>query len=343
MSEDVFVVVLDPDADRGDKNEVLETARKLSPAVWHSFGSGWEALGVGDGTQRFPVEGLQRLPAVERIVPVGAAYHLASRDVFPHGTAIRVAARDPLAHELVIGGGSSIAVMAGPTGFDVSSAPGTARRAAAAGANIFYAGDYLRYVKDDPGRVADDLAALRAATDTAGLHLCIEIDDVKEIMAAIDVADVFVIDSRNMQNFALLREVGQTEPPIILKRGAGATAEEFILAAEYVLSGGNGRVVLCEPSFSVVDGWKPPFEVNLVSLVKSGTHLPVMADLSRLKDTPWVAERIAAAAIAAGADALLLAADTGAGTEDEQVAALSRVVSGARHIRDVLREDISGD
>jgi 3-deoxy-7-phosphoheptulonate synthase len=151
---------------------------------------------------------------------------------------------------------------------------------------------------------------IRAACDAVGLALCIEVDDLDAVAAAVGVADMLMVAPRNMQNFTLLRELGRCDLPVVLTRGAAATVEEFLLAAEYVLANGNARVILRESGASTQgSAGRPRFEVNLIPLLKQATHLPVIADPSRSTSAPHLVGPVAAAAIAAGADGLILELD----------------------------------
>jgi 3-deoxy-7-phosphoheptulonate synthase len=129
----------------------------------------------------------------------------------------------------------------------------------------------------------------------------------RQIEQVLEVADALVVASHSMQDFSLLRELGRVDRPVVIKRAIGATVEEFLLAAEYVLAGGNGRVILCESGVRSFDAaWKIRFEINAIPLLKRATHLPVLADPSASATDTALIGPVARAALAAGADGLVI-------------------------------------
>jgi 3-deoxy-7-phosphoheptulonate synthase len=165
----------------------------------------------------------------------------------------------------------------------------------------------MREVRDGSIVSLADAARVRAISEAEGLALCAEVSDYRRIREVSGVADVLQVGSRNMQDFNLLRELGHADRPVLLKRGPGATVEEFLLAAEYVLSHGNGRVILCESGIRTFDvAGKPRFEINAIPVIKQATHLPVIADPSQATSHGRLVPAVARAAVAAGADGLVL-------------------------------------
>jgi 3-deoxy-7-phosphoheptulonate synthase len=160
----------------------------------------------------------------------------------------------------------------------------------------------------DPEAIGlDDLRALRDAAGAAGLSLAAEISHLRQIDDVVPLADLVQIGSASMQDFNLLRELGSCGRPVALRRGSGSIVEEFLLAAEYVLTHGNGRVVLCESGIRTFDaGAAPRFEINAIPVIKRATHLPVVADPSHATARPGLVPAVAKAAVAAGADGLML-------------------------------------
>lgn len=307
------VIVLDPSASNGEVDRALALAGELRLSASMARGDAWAAMAVGNGTRPVEVERFRGLASVERIVDVKAPYRLASREIFDHDMSVRVGAEsgvDSAAPGREIGGGAPIAVMAsiGATTLSDERLRILAGRIREAGGSMLFAGEMLTDAGE--GVLEADLpsmARVRAAAADVGLALCVEVSDHRRIEELERVADVLQVGSRNMQDFNLLRELGGAGRPVLLKRGFGATVEEFLLAAEYVLSHGNGRVILCESGIRTFDaGGRPRFEINAVPVIKGATHLPLMADPSQATSHSRLVPAVARAAIAAGADGLVV-------------------------------------
>ncbi len=304
------VLVLDPGASEAELIEVIAAAEEVLPGAHVTRGSGWAAVPVGDGVRPVDVDRFERLPSVRRLVQVSAPYRLASRELFGQGTDI----------DVPVSTGDGVVAFGGraPIGVIVSSRWASASESRLqllapllreAGCRVFHAGQMAPASLGDgsAGLTAGLLGRLRDVAHEHGLGLCVEVPDVSQIPSAIEFADVLQVGSRNMQDFSLLREMGRTDRPVILRRGAGATVEEFLLAAEYVLLHGNGKVVLCESGIRTFDALhKPRFEINAIPLVKSLSHLPLVADPSQTAPHGRTVPATARAAIAAGADGLVL-------------------------------------
>jgi 3-deoxy-7-phosphoheptulonate synthase len=208
-----------------------------------------------------------------------------------------------------------------------------------AGSRVFHAGQMASNPQRDGSAelTADALRRFRDIAHANDLALCVEVSDAGQLPAALEVADLLQIGSRNMQDFSLLRDVGQTEHPVLLRRGAGSTVEEFLLAAEYVLLHGNGKVILCESGIRTFDALrKPRFEINAVPLIKQLSHLPLLADPSQTAPRVGTVPAMAKAAVAAGADGIVLEVGTEAVYDPDGVAidieAMRRLVAELRPI-----------
>jgi len=312
-----LVVVLDPGATDGDLADAIAAANDVQPGVQVTRGNGWAAMAVGDGVRPVELGALQDLRAVERIVEVDVPYRLAWRDVFGQDLSVEVA--DATAGDrtgaVTFGGRAPIRVI-------VSSrwaAAGEARlellapMLAEAGCTAFHAGRLATPGERAAGEALDivGLRRIREIVRSQGLALSVEVADANQIALAEPEADLLQVGSANMQDFSLLRELGRTSRPVIMKRGAGSTVEEFLLAAEYILSHGNGNVILCESGIRTFDSLRRPrFEINAVPLIKGSTHLPLLADPSQAAPHAGVVPAVARAAIAAGADGLVLEVGT---------------------------------
>jgi 3-deoxy-7-phosphoheptulonate synthase len=341
------VIVLDPAAPESELAGVLAAAEDLLPGARVTRGDGWAVVPLGDGVRPVQSEPFERLPSVQRLVQVSVPYRLASRELFGEDLAIEVPlgdrAREP---ETVRFGGRA------PLGVIVSSRWASASEARfrllapllrEAGCRIFHAGQLaLTPYRDASSELTED--ALRRLADVAhanGLALCVEVSDASQIPSAVAIADLLQVGSRNMQDFSLLRDMGRTQHPVLLRRGAGATVEEFLLAAEYVLVHGNGKVILCESGIRTFDALrKPRFEINAVPLVKQLSHLPLIADPSQTAPHAGAVPAMAKAAVAAGADGVVLEVGTEAVYDPDGVAidieAMRRLMSELRPIARTL-------
>ncbi|RMF14087.1 MAG: 3-deoxy-7-phosphoheptulonate synthase [Candidatus Dadabacteria bacterium] len=256
---------------------------------------------IGDeratSAERFEV-----LEGVDRVMPVLQDYKLASRDGALERT--RVPVRD------VIIGDREIVVMAGPCSVESEEQiVSTARAVKAAGARILRGGAFKPRTSPYAfqGLAEDGLKLLATAREETGLPIVTEVMDPHNVELVGRYTDMYQIGARNVQNYALLREVGQTRIPVLLKRGMSTTLKEFVFAAEYILAGGNPHVVLCERGIRTFEtATRNTLDLNALPVLQEWTHLPVCIDPSHgVGVTRWVPP-LARAAVAAGADALML-------------------------------------
>lgn len=254
---------------------------------------------VGDTWQLDP-DSLLELPYVEDVRRITPPYHLAARSAHPEPTVVSLG-------EARIG--QDFCLIAGPCA--VESLPqvvGVARQVKEAGAQILRGGAFKPRTSPYtfPGLGEAGLQQLLEAKAQTGLPVVSEIMDVSQL-PLFEQVDMIQVGARNMQNYDLLRELGQLRKPILLKRGLSATVEEFLLAAEYVLSGGNEQVVLCERGIRTFSNdTRATLDIGAIPVLKKATHLPVIVDPSHAAGrTEWVTP-LALAAVAAGADGLMV-------------------------------------
>jgi 3-deoxy-7-phosphoheptulonate synthase len=319
VDANAWVLVLEPDVPQPEANRVMSAVCEIQPGASITRGDTWSAVAFADGRHEDQLEGLRALPGVDRIVPVSAPYRLASREVFDRDVSVWVGdGREGTS--CLIGGDAAICVMVALV--EARRSPRERGRLAAdirsAGATVLFAGRVS--ANADPDALGlDDLRALRDVAGDADLALAAEISHLRQIDDVVPLADVVQVGSASMQDFNLLRELGRCGRPVVLRRGPGSIVEEFLLAAEYVLIHGNGRVVLCESGIRTFDaGAAPRFEINAVPVIKRATHLPVVADPSHATAHPRLVPAVAKAAVAAGADGLLL--EVAERAEDEESA-----------------------
>jgi 3-deoxy-7-phosphoheptulonate synthase len=316
----VPVVVLDPEATDEERDEVMTLIGGLSPSSSLALGDGWGAVAIGDGVRAIDTAPIANLRGVRRIVEVGAPYRLASREAMELDTSVRTNGVGAS-----VGGGEPIAVMVDCQAPALSDARLGAiiETVGAAGASIVFAGEVSSVAGyEHPAMVdAAALERIREAASRAGMAVCVEVSDHRRIDEVADPADLLQVGSGNMQDFELLRELGRVDRPVLLKRGYGATVEEFILGAEYVLSHGNGRVILCESGIRTFDSVdRPRFEINAVPVIKRATHLPLMADPASATARSELVPAMVKAAVAAGADGVVVGVHDGRAGEGAEAA-----------------------
>jgi 3-deoxy-7-phosphoheptulonate synthase len=240
---------------------------------------------------------------MERGVNVPQSYRLVRRDARAERTVVRLRTGATF-------GGDEVAICAGPCGVEsADQLEAAARGVAAAGANVLRGGAYKPRTSpySFQGLGEEGLKLLRQAGDRHHLAVVTEVMDPRDVENVVRYADMLQIGARNMQNFPLLREAGATRTPVLLKRGLSATVQEWLLAAEYVLLGGNENVVLCERGVRSFDpATRNVLDISVVPLLENMTHLPVIVDPSHAVGIARLVPPIAVASVAAGAHGLLI-------------------------------------
>ena len=240
---------------------------------------------------------------MDRLTALPHAYKLARRDARGSRTIVRLPNGAAF-------GGEAVTVCAGPCSVESrEQIEATAKAAAAQGANVLRGGAFKPrtspYAFQGLGR--DALKLLRDAADRCGMAVVTEVLDPRDVELVAAYADMLQIGARNMQNFSLLREAGEAGKPVLLKRGLSATIEEWLMAAEYLLVAGNGDIVLCERGIRSFDNaTRNVLDITAVPLLHSLTHLPVIVDPSHGTGVAKLVAPMALAAVAAGADGLLV-------------------------------------
>ena len=260
------------------------------------------AIGAPDDEKQFVASQLEALAGVEHVVPILRPFKFASRDYHPNPTVIDVKG--------VKIGGDNIAVMAGPCSVEsYEQIIETAKYAKEAGAHILRGGAYKPSTSPYSFRGLEEeaLKMLKEASECTGMPFITEIIDVRDIELVSRYADILQIGTRNMTNYMLLEELGKTRIPVMLKRGMSAKIEEWMLAADYILMGGNHQVILCERGIRTFETYtRFTFDINAIPAVKSLSHLPIIADSSHGTGKRELVGPVAKAALAAGADGLMI-------------------------------------
>ncbi len=258
---------------------------------------------IGD-ERTLDVRHLNSLPGVSKVMPVLRPYTLASRESKNENTTIVVDG------DKVKIGDKKIIVMAGPCSVETPEQMEAAAKAVKkAGANVLRGGAFKP--RTGPysfqGLGEEGLKLLRKNADANKLGVVTEVMDTRDVLLVVKYADILQIGARNMQNFNLLKEVGKTKKPVLLKRGMSNTIKEFLLAAEYIMSEGNHNVILCERGMRTFETeTRNSLDINAVPLLKELSHLPVVVDPSHATGRRSLVEPVSKAAIAAGADGLMI-------------------------------------
>ncbi len=297
-----MVVVMAPGVDEAQVEEVATRLRLMGLQVHRTDSRGRITLGAVGDLGALDVDDVRHLPGVQDVVRISVPYKLASRAFRSDSTLVRV-------KDTVIGG-PHIAVMAGPCAVESEEqVEETAAAVAAAGATILRGGAFKPRTSPYTfqGLGEEGMKILRRVADRHGLAVVSEVLDTQHVAIAERWVDILQIGARNMQNFALLREVGKTRRPVLLKRGMAGTIEEWLMAAEYVLAGGNHQVLLCERGIRTFEtAMRNTLDLSCVPLLHQLTHLPVIVDPSHAVGVRDKVPPMALAAVAAGADGLLI-------------------------------------
>jgi 3-deoxy-7-phosphoheptulonate synthase len=247
---------------------------------------------------------LEDIPGVEKVLPVSKPYKLVSSEASPEPTVIQVRGRR-------IGGGY-FGLIAGPCTVESREQTlETARAVNAAGATMLRGGAFKPRTSpySFQGLGSEALKILAEAREDTGLPLVTEVLDPRQLEEVVETADVLQIGARNMQNFLLLAECGKTDKPVLLKRGASASIEELLMAAEYILKEGNPRVILCERGIKTFErSTRFTLDISAVPVLQEETHLPVIVDPSHPAGRRELVPALARAAVAAGADGIIVEA-----------------------------------
>jgi 3-deoxy-7-phosphoheptulonate synthase len=297
-----MMIIMKPDATQAQLDHVVEhiQANGLKPHL--SVGEDHTVIGAVGDTHAIPTEVFEVLEGVEAVRRISQPYKLASRQFHPKDSIF------PLDGFAV--GGKEIAIIAGPCSVESrSQLLETAQAVREAGAHALRGGIFKPRTSPYTfqGLGEEGLELVAEVRQLTGMPVVVEVTSLTQIEALSKVVDVLQIGARNMQNYALLSEVGKTQMPVLLKRGMSATIEELLMASEYILSGGNQRVMLCERGIRTFEtATRNTTDINAVPVLKSLTHLPVILDPSHSTGHADYVAAVARAGIAAGADGLII-------------------------------------
>ena len=298
-----MIIVVSPEATPADLAHIVARIEETGRTAHVSVGTERSIIGVIGPDAPELQDMFESMPHVESVHRVTKPYKLVSRDFHPANSVIDVGRG-------VTVGGTELAVMAGPCSIENEDhIVQTAHAVKAAGANILRGGAYKP--RSSPyafrGLGEEGLAFLATAGRETDMPVITELMSVRDIDSVCRYADIIQIGARNMQNFVLLDEVGMARKPVMLKRALSGQIEEWLLAAEYIMAQGNPNVILCERGIRTFEtAYRNTFDINAIPLAKELSHLPVIADPSHGTGKYQLVAPVGMAAIAAGADGLMI-------------------------------------
>ena len=296
-----MIIILKQHADQQAVKDLCRELEGRGLSIHESQGAETHILGLVGDTKSIAESWLRASPVVEDVRRVSEPYKKANRKFHPEDTVVDVSG--------VKVGGGSFAVIAGPCSVESESQIETVAAAVqTAGAKLLRGGAFKPRTSPYSFQCmrAEGLELLRHARAKTGMPIVTEIMNTEHLPLFADV-DLIQVGARNMQNFELLKAVGQSGRPVLLKRGLSATLEELVMSAEYIMAEGNDQVILCERGIRTFEpSMRNTLDISAVPMLKKMTHLPVVIDPSHAAGIAWMVEPLAAAAVAAGADGLMV-------------------------------------
>ncbi len=298
-----MIIVMENGATEEQIDAVVRKIREYGCEANVSRGTERTVIGAIGDERRIDQEAIDALPGVEQSMHIVKPYKIVAREWHKENTVIDIRGV-PL-------GGQQIQVISGPCSVETQEQMDeSARFVKEAGCRLMRGGAFKPRTSPYTfqGRGVEGLAMFRKAADKYGLPIVTELMDVRMLDTFLEYdVDVIQIGTRNMQNFDLLKEVGRINKPVILKRGMAATISEWLMAAEYIAAGGNHNIIFCERGVrSFETYYRNMLDITAVPVLKKETHLPVIIDPSHAGGKAWMVPALARAAIAAGADGLLV-------------------------------------
>jgi len=297
-----MIIILKPAATKQDADEIITQINNLGLKPLYMPGSERTVLGALGDERILASLHLESHPLIERITPILTPYKMVSRDIHPADTVVDVGG--------VLVGGKNFAVIAGPCAVENRQQMlSTAQAVKEAGGHCLRGGAYKP--RSSPysfqGLGVKGLRILNDVSEKTGLPVVTEVVEAGDVSTVARWANAFQVGARNMQNFRLLKKLGQSQKPVILKRGMAASVEDLLLAAEYIISEGNPNVILCERGIRTFEtATRNTLDLNAIPHIKQHSHLPVVVDPSHGTGVRDYVAPMAKAAVACGADGLLI-------------------------------------
>lgn len=297
-----MIIVMKPGIPAEEELRVKSLMESKGFQIHESRGANFTLFGVVGDTAAFDMNQLRVYDCIDKVMRVQEPYKRANRMFHPEDSIVDVCG--------VKVGGKQITVMAGPCSVETrEQIIGVAEDVKQMGAAILRGGAFKPRTSpySFQGLQETGLDLLKEAKAVTGLPIITEIMSADKIERFVEDVDVIQVGARNMQNFELLKELGKTDKPILLKRGLSATIEEWLMSAEYIMAGGNDNVILCERGIRTFENYtRNTLDLSAIPAVKKLSHLPIVIDPSHASGMWWMVEPMAKAAIAAGADGLII-------------------------------------
>ena len=297
-----MIIVMKPGIPAEEELRVKSLMESKGFQIHESRGANFTLFGVVGDTAAFDMNQLRVYDCIDKVMRVQEPYKRANRMFHPEDSIVDVCG--------VKVGGKQITVMAGPCSVETrEQIIGVAEDVKQMGAAILRGGAFKPRTSpySFQGLQEIGLDLLKEAKAVTGLPIITEIMSADKIERFVEDADVIQVGARNMQNFELLKELGKTDKPILLKRGLSATIEEWLMSAEYIMAGGNDSVILCERGIRTFENYtRNTLDLSAIPAVKKLSHLPVVVDPSHAAGMWWMVEPLAKAAVAVGADGLII-------------------------------------
>lgn len=297
-----MIVILKPNTPKSEIDALIDKITGFGVQVSPVIGTELSILGLVGDTSKIDPTQIEANRNVDKVLHVAEPFKKANKMFHPMPTIVDVGG--------VKVGGKQLAIIAGPCSVETEAQiVGVAKDVKAAGANMLRGGAFKPRTSPYAfqGLKYEGLELLKEAREATGLPIVTEIMSPYDIDRFVRDVDVIQVGARNMQNFDLLRLLGQTRKPILLKRGLSATIEEWLMSAEYIMSGGNGQVILCERGIRTFETYtRNTLDLSAIVAVKNLSHLPIIVDPSHATGKWWMVEPLARAAVAVGADGLII-------------------------------------
>lgn len=297
-----MIVILKPQTEKAEVQGIVGELRDIGMDVQVNEGVECTVLGVLGNTYEVDTDSITLHPCVDRVMRVSEPFKKANRKFHPDNTVIQVCGTEI--------GGEKLAIMAGPCSVE-SKAQITqiAKDVKASGATVLRGGAFKPRTSpySFQGMEFEGLELLKEAREETGLPIVSEIMSPKHVERFNEEVDIIQVGARNMQNFDLLKELGHTNKPVLLKRGLSSTIEEWLMSAEYIMAGGNENVILCERGIRTFETYtRNTLDISAIPAIKRLSHLPIIVDPSHATGMNWMVSPLAVAAIAAGADGIMV-------------------------------------
>jgi len=298
-----MIIVLKPNTTKKQVEYIVAKVEKMGLKPWVSRGAERTIVGVIGAEDAIRLEPLEVFPGVEKVIPILKPYKLVSRDFKKEGTVI------DLGGGVKIGGGELV-IMAGPCSVEKEGLLiDIAKKVKQAGAKVLRGGAFKPRTSpySFQGLGEEGLKFLKTAKDETGLLIITELMDLRNLDLVEKYTDIIQVGARNMQNFDLLKEVGRSKKPVLLKRGMSNTIKELLMSAEYILAEGNFNVILCERGIRTFESeTRFTLDISAVPIVKNLSHLPCIVDPSHATGKWGLVSPCSKAAVAAGSDGLIV-------------------------------------